>query len=110
MGAAARRAVEEACGLLVLASPQALTASASQLHQAHSLLAGTPPAGSPDPPDTLQEVLRLRTVLHKAAALLERAHTYHNRWQSWMALAGEGYQPGGGPAAVVRQSTIYLRG
>src|SRR5689334_19054634 len=106
MAPAPRVAVEQACSLLAAGSPEAIAASADQLRNARALLARLELAGSRESAEALKELLHLKAALRKAATLLERAHEYHRGWQSWMALAGNGYQNGGKPAEATRRAAI----
>ena len=95
--AQASQQVEQACALLVEATPESLAASPAILAQAVSeireLRRRTGPFRGP-------EADRLRNAVRKARRLLDQVAMFHARWQMILAAMIAGYTAQGCPAQV----------
>ena len=91
------RRVEQACDLLVVATPEALARSPVVLAEAASELRDLrQQIGSFRGP----EARGLRNSVLKARRLLELAAAFHARWQMMLAAMSVGYTAQGSPAEI----------
>jgi hypothetical protein len=97
--------VKEVCALLTSPTPDALERSERVLESAASSLA----AWQPDRAG-LAAVEQLQSTLRRASRLLEYAFQYHEHWRRRLHSSLAGYEPGGGPAAVMHRGRVYLEG
>ena|ERR1700678_2487278 len=56
------------------------------------------------------EARRLRSVVHRARALLNLAANYHNRWHSILASMSGGYTDRGAPAPIPSRARVSFQG
>ncbi|MGP8246773.1 MAG: hypothetical protein ACLQVN_19920 [Bryobacteraceae bacterium] len=105
--ARATRQVEQACDLLVAATPKALAQSPVVLAEAVAGLRDLrQQVGSFRGP----EARSLRNAVLKARRLLDRAAVFHARWQTMLAAMNGGYTALGSPAAIPSRTRSYWEG
>jgi hypothetical protein len=109
-----RAKVERACDLLRAPSPAAVDGCAVELGSA-LLRLGEWKALLQAHPETsnrlmLDEALRLRTTVRRAARLLRTASNYHDKWRQTLGALCAGYTVSGAPAAAARPGRLCLRG
>jgi hypothetical protein len=103
----AKRKVEQACDLLVAATPEALAQSpmifAEAICELRGLQQQTGPFGGP-------EARSLRNAVLKARRLLDRVAVFHTRWQTILASLSFGYTALGSPAEIPSRSRSSWEG
>ena len=99
--------VEQACDLMVAATPEALAQSPLVLEKAVSELRDLRrQMGSFRGP----EAQKLRNVVLKARRLLDQAAVFHGRWQMILAAMSVGYTALGQPAEVPSRKRSFWEG
>ena len=105
--ARATRQVEQACDLLVAATPEAMAQSPAVLAEAVSELRDlrqrTGPFRGP-------EARSLRNAVLKARRLLEQAARFHTRWQAILAAMSVGYNAQGNAAEIPSRRRTFWEG
>jgi hypothetical protein len=105
--ARATRQVEQACDLLVAATPEALAQSPVVLAKTVSELRDLrQQMGSFHGP----EARRLRNAVLKARRLLDQAAVFHARWQMMLAAMCGGYTALGSPAEIPSRRRSFWEG
>ena len=103
----ATRKVEQACDLLVAATPEALAQSpmifAEAISELRDLRQQMGPFRGPD-------ARRLRNAVLKARRLLDRVAVFHTRWQMILASLSFGYSALGSPAEIPSRSRSSWEG
>jgi hypothetical protein len=103
--AAISREMEGVCAMLTSPSPERLERCERILESAVSAFSGMRPDVS-----ALPDVRELRSVVGRAARLLDSAFRYHDDWRRRLSVSLAGYQPGGSPAAMPQQRRMCLEG
>jgi len=99
--------VEQACDLLVVATPEALAQSPKVLEQVVSELRDLRQRlGSFRGP----EARSLRNAVLKARRLLDQAAVFHARWQMILAAMSVGYTALGSPAEIPSRRRSFWEG
>jgi len=109
---AVRSEVDQACALLISASPTALDSCTRRLEAAGSRLAQLQPelrrsAGSRT---AQEEARRLRAAVLCAGRLLENASRFHVNWGRLLGSLCAGYTARGDPAPVPHRGRICMQG
>jgi hypothetical protein len=110
--AAARVEVERACRSLVLASPQALTASEGALGRAAEALRQGHATGDwkPAGEGARIELSRLQAAIRRAGRLLASASQYHAGWLRTLSAMTGGYSPRGEAAPMQDMRRMSVEG
>ncbi len=105
---AGREMTERACRILESPTAENLEACRILLETAvgkvQCLKLASPDSGA------RAEVLRLRNVVRRAAALLQNAAEYHTGWTRLLGVRSGGYERSGEPAGIARRPSVSLEG
>lgn len=104
--------VESACASLGRGAPADLDAACGPLASAIQDFAALRASLGSAQGDSaaLAEAWRLRRMVRRAAALLENAHSYHEKWTLRLSAQTTGYGPDGAPAAFAHTGRVCLEG
>lgn len=106
----ARCELEHVCKLLESPAPATLDRCAAIMERVIAELQagrrGIAEAGE----SGVAEARRLRTLVHRARALLELAVRYHAQWRSILAGMSGGYTVRGAPAPIPSQARVSIQG
>lgn len=102
----ATRQVEQACDLLVEATPEALAQSPIVLAEAVTAVRDLRQGGPFHGP----EARKLRASVLKARRLLDQAAIFHARWQMMLAAMSVGYTAMGSPAEIPSRRRSFGEG
>ena len=106
----ARVDLERVCTLLESPTPAVLDRCAASMERViEELTAGRKQMGPADKIG-IAEARRLRSVLHRARALLNLAANYHGRWRCILAGMNGGYTVRGAPAPLPSRARVSIRG